>query len=536
MMQKRLTRTLGLVLATMGSAGVANTWTEGAQELARGIVFVDRNQNGHLDEDEQRLSGIRVSNGQAIVLTAADGSYEIPLEVDQSVFVIKPRGFRTPLTADGLPRFFYTHKPDGSPQLRFPGVSPTGPLPTAIHFPLIPQNEPDHFRAILFGDPQPRNLEEVRFIADDVVADLVGTEAAFGVTLGDIVFDDLSIFEPLNQTIGLLGIPWYNVLGNHDINFDVPDRKYSTETFQSIYGPTYYSYDYGNVHFVVMDNINYFIDPETGRGRYNGTFGERQLEFLRNDLALVPDQSLVVLMMHIPLTGTLDRQDVYRLIEQRPFCISISGHTHYHEHRWIDASDGWQGRRPHHHVINVTVSGSWWGGHPDERGIPHTMMSDGSPNGHSIIAFDHHNYQLDFVPAGRPASYQMDLVVPDNLTPDQVPEALVIANVFNGMPADVVEARVGIDGPWVAMENYTGEAPRYVEVRQRELRPDGTPKLGGPHTTNHLWRLPLRKTSTAETGLSLEPGHHLLQVRWTDHVGRQVLSHKVLRVLPQVTQ
>lgn len=497
-----------------------------ADEMARGTVFVDRNQNGLLDDGEQGLGGVRVSNGREIVMTGPDGSYEIPLAVDESVFVIKPRGFQTPLTEDGLPRFYYTHKPEGSPVLRFPGVAPTGPLPERIDFALRPQSEPDTFRTIFFGDTQPRNLDEVRYIADDVVADLVGTDAAFGVTLGDIVFDDLSMFEPLNQTIGLLGIPWYNVLGNHDINFDVPDRKYCTESFQRVYGPSYYSYDHGPVHFVVMDNINYFIDKETGRGRYDGTFGERQLEFLKNDLALVPDDSLVVLMMHIPLLGCVDRQAVYRLIEQRPFCISISGHTHFHEHRFVGSEDGWQGKQPHHHIINVTVSGGWWGGKPDERGIPHTMMSDGAPNGHTVMTFNRENYQLDFFPAGRAATYQMDLTLPANLTAGPEVAGDLVANVFNAWPQDRVEARLGVDGEWVSMENYVGEAPLFGQVRQRELRPDGQPMLGGPHSTNHLWRVSLGRLTE-----SLSVGHHLLQVRWTDREGRQATAHKVLRVL-----
>lgn len=514
---RQLTFGLGMFFVYTGVAS--------ADELARGIVFVDQNQNGVLDVGEQRLSGIRVSNGREIVFSGGDGSYEIPLAVDETVFVIKPRGFRTPLSEDGLPRFFYTHKPEGSPQLRFPGVSPTGPLPTAINFPLVPQNEPDQFRAILFGDPQPRNLQEVRYIAADVIPELVGTDAAFGVTLGDIAFDDLTTFKPLNQAISVLGIPWYNVLGNHDINFDVTGRKYSAETFQSVYGPTYYSYDYGQVHFVVMDNINYFIDPTTAKGKYNGLFGQRQLEFLKNDLALVPRDSLVVLIMHIPLTGALDRQEVYRLIEERPFCISISGHTHFHEHRLIDATDGWKGKQPHHHIINVTVSGSWWAGNRDERGIPHSMMSDGAPNGYSIMAFNQHNYQLDFYPAGRPQNYQMDLVLPENLVAGQVDDVPLVANVFNAMPQDRVEARIGHEGAWVVMQNFTGNAPLFVEMRQRELKPDGKPMFGEPHSTNHLWQLALSGLAS-----DLLAGHHLLQVRWTDQNGRATIANKVLMI------
>ena len=70
---------------------------------------------------------------------------------------------------------------------------------TATH--LYAQREPNEFRALMFGDPQPRTQQEVDFIAHDVVEELIGTDASFGVTLGDIVFDDLSLFASQARTI-----------------------------------------------------------------------------------------------------------------------------------------------------------------------------------------------------------------------------------------------------------------------------------------------------------------------------------------------
>ena len=67
-----------------------------------------------------------------------------------------------------------------------------------------------------------RHLDELRHLARDVVEELIGTDAKFGVTLGDIMFDDLSLFEANNALIALIGIPWYNVIGNHDIEVALP--------------------------------------------------------------------------------------------------------------------------------------------------------------------------------------------------------------------------------------------------------------------------------------------------------------------------
>ncbi len=95
-----------------------------------------------------------------------------------------------------------------------------------------------------------------------MVEDLVGVKAAFGVTLGDILFDDLSLFDSFNRTLGKIGVPWYNVIGNHDINFASENDEHSDETYERVYGPAYYSFDYGAVHFLVVDNIHWMKDGE----------------------------------------------------------------------------------------------------------------------------------------------------------------------------------------------------------------------------------------------------------------------------------
>ena len=231
--------TLGLLAlcVLVGGKSSHTSAQSSPSQIARGVVFHDANGNQQWDAGEKPLSGIRVSNGTDIVMTDDQGRYELNVGDDTILFVIKPRGWRTPMSDDMLPRFYYIHKPAGSPEFKFPGVAPTGPLPESVNFPLTPQEEPEKFQAILFGDTQPRNQTEVDYIAHDVIENLVGTKAAFGVTLGDIVFDDLAVMEPLNKTIALLGIPWYNVIGNHDINYDARNRKQANETYERVYGP-----------------------------------------------------------------------------------------------------------------------------------------------------------------------------------------------------------------------------------------------------------------------------------------------------------
>ncbi len=514
-----------IVIATAGGRVQSQPEPDTDPKTATGVVFHDMNGNRKFDEGEEPLAGIRVSNGREIVTTNEQGRYELPIDDDVILFVIKPRGWRTPLSDDMLPEFYYVHKPHGSPPLKFAGVEPTGPLPESVDFPLYPNDEPDQFHALLFGDTQPRDQKEVDWIAHDVIEELIGTDASFGVTLGDVVFDDLSMFGSLNRTIALLGIPWYNVIGNHDINYDARHDRHSDETFESVYGPSYYSFDHGPVHFLVVDDIQWLVE-QNGKGRYVGGLGPEQMEFIRNDLAMIPEDQLVVLMMHIPLIDVQDRQELYRLIEQRPFCISISGHTHHHEHRFIKRDDGWQGPEPHHHIINVTVCGSWWSGAPDERGIPHTTMADGAPNGYSIISFNGHEYTLDFRAAGRPADYQMNIIAPEMITADAAEATDIYVNVFNGSERSKVEMRLGDNGDWIEMTRKVMIDPLFQQTADAEkaLKNKTWRDLPNPKPSSHLWHATLPQNP--------EPGTHALEVRTTDMHGRSYDARRIIRVEP----
>lgn len=497
-----------------------------AQTEATGIVFVDENENQIFDEGERPLEGIRISNGLEIVKTDVDGRYTLPIDDDTQIFVIKPRNYRTLLSDDMLPRFYYTHKPNGSPDSRFAGVEPTGPLPESVDFPLYPQSEPDQFRAVLWADPQPRNMREIEYITHDVIEELIGVDAAFGVTLGDIMFDDIGLFEEQNSRVALIGIPWYNVIGNHDLNMDAKVDELSDETYERVFGPNYYSFDYGPTHFIVLDTVHWYWNDDEDKGTYRGGIDDAQLEFVKNDLEFVPEDQLIVLLMHIPLTvGQMDdgeRAKLFELMDDREFTLSISGHTHYQEHVFVGSDMGWNGPEKHHHVINVTVSGSWWSGAPDEYGIPHTMMRDGAPNGYSFITFDGNEYSIEFKAARRPASHQISIYTPEKVSEDKADDLEVIVNVFAGSEKSTVEMQVGSSG-WTEMTRFDGEDPYFADLKRAEESenpPNGRKLPGIRKETPHLWKAALPS--------GLQPGAHLISVRTTDMWGQKYEAERVL--------
>ncbi|QXD25681.1 calcineurin-like phosphoesterase C-terminal domain-containing protein [Opitutia bacterium ISCC 51] len=441
--------------------------------------------------------------------------------------VIKPSGWATPLDDNDLPQFYYIHKPGGSPtHFKYHGVDPTGPLPSSIEFPFHRQSEPDHFRTIFFGDPQPRNQDQVDYVAHDVIAELIGTDAKFGVTLGDIMFDRLELFDSSNTNIALIGIPWYNVIGNHDINMEAKVDSDSDETFMRYFGPSYYSFDYGPVHFIVLDDVEWGHREGSNR-KYHGGLEPEQIEFVKNDLELVPEERLVVLMMHIPLGEIGNRAELYRLIEHRPHTLSLSGHTHWQAYQYIGKDDGWMGDEPHHRIVTVTVSGSWWKGAKDEQGIPHTTMRDGAPNGYAIVTFDGAGHTFGFKAARQPVSYQLSVYAPDEVASEALSQTEVYVNVFNGSEKSVVRMKTGNRADWITLRKVDEFDPQYVAIRNREMdkNPDDKRALPCPVPSAHLWKGALPG--------GLESGSHLNQVEASDAYGRVHKGQWLVRVLRQ---
>ncbi|MEE8189795.1 MAG: calcineurin-like phosphoesterase C-terminal domain-containing protein, partial [Kiloniellales bacterium] len=422
--------TTGETAAGETATGEAATGETAAGEIAAGVVFEDLNGNGARDGGEPGIAGVSVSNGREVVQSGPGGGYSLPVAEGNVLFITKPAGYAVPLGKDNLPRFHYIHDPDGTPAefgLRFGGVAPTGALPDSIDFPLAKSPEPDDFKVIWFADTQAQTPAELDYLRDDVVAELVGTDAVFGITAGDVIYDDLTLYPRHNGIIGRIGIPWYNVPGNHDLNFLSPDDRHSLETFKRTYGPTYYSFDYGQVHFVMLDSVVYHgrnagrSEPNAwGAGTYEGRISQVQLDWLANDLSFVPADKLVVVGMHIqlhtpgpdnPTLNVANREALFALLSGREHVFSIAGHWQSVLHRYFGPEDGFTGPEPLHQHVIAAASGGWWSGPLDTRGIPIALQADGTPNGYYIMSVRGRRATMRFKAASEPADYQMRITI-----------------------------------------------------------------------------------------------------------------------------
>ncbi len=483
-------------------------------ESAEGVVFRDRNGNGVRDNGERGIRGVRVSDQRSVTVTDRDGHWTLPRHSEAIYFVIKPRGYMTALSGDNLPLFYYIHKEGEALPLSGPVVQPTGPLPASIDFPLVRQNEPDRFDVIIMGDPQPRNAEEVDFLAHDVLEEMVGTTTAFAITLGDISFDNPELYPLYNQATGTIGIPFHNIHGNHDANYDGLDNYQHFETWRTVFGPRYYSFDYGPVHFVILSDV---LFPELGDSYITG-LGKDQLDWLEEDLSYVSEETLVVLSMHIPLRPADQNADfakLYELLQGRPHTLSFSGHSHTLSQGFLTEEHGWMGAAPHHHINAGATCGRWWGGARDETDIPHATSADGTPNGYFIVSFDGHEYSTRYKAARRPADYQMQVQAPDDVERSQLAETPVLVNIFNGNERSLVEMAVGESGQWMEMQFSPQIDPLYARVTEREsgLRAS---------VSNHMWETRLPP--------DLPVGGHLIRIRTIDMYGQEYSGSRIVRV------
>nr|WP_205834462.1 calcineurin-like phosphoesterase family protein [Arthrobacter sp. SF27] len=394
------------------------------QETLDGSVFDDKNRNSVQDNGERGLGGVTVSNGRDITTTDSQGRYELPAFENMTVFATQPRGYQVPVDENNVAQFYYHHLPEGSPELEHGGIAPTGPLPDAVNFPLaqsqLTQSPEQH--CLIGGDIQTYTEEEVPYARAGAFADLAertdyaGCGALF---IGDVVGDDPSLYPQTRELTSMLNGPARFLPGNHDLDFDAASSEHSFDSFRANLGPEYYSYDAGKTHVVALNTVEY----KSGTP-YNGALDERQLEWLRNDIAQVPENKLIVLAAHIPLLDYADQgsskhqvdqvKEIYQILEGREV-IALGGHTHSIENlREGDSMVGWSDvfgvdGLPFTHITAGAISGDWYSGRMLPEGYPLAVQRDGGLPGVLTLDIKNTDVKERFTVRGEDDSLQMAL-------------------------------------------------------------------------------------------------------------------------------
>lgn len=398
------------------------------------------------------IAGVVISDGYNVVMTDKKGKYEFePNALATNVFVATPAGYA--FTNENNIARHYRAMSD-------PAIA------KVVDFDLVKLDKDDNeHQFIIWADPQVKNAKDVEKMMNESVPDVKKFVAAagsdtllHGITVGDIVWDEHALFADYDRAVGQMGIPFFQCLGNHDMDYNKGGDETSDATFQKTYGPTYYSFNRGKAHYVVMDNVRYL-----GKDReYDGFFQQHQLDWLKKDLAFVDKDQLVILCVHIPVhSGTKNNTALYEILGDRNVHI-MSGHTHYHNN--VIRGTVYE----HNHG---TVCGAWWTG---------PICGDGTPCGYGIYKVKGNELEWHYQSTGENADHQMKIFAPRS------GEQHVQVNIWNYDPAWKTE--YWIDGENKgALEQFTGFDPlAYATL----LGPD-LPKPRGfaePRKTEHMFR------------------------------------------------
>jgi hypothetical protein len=364
------------------------------------------------------VAGASVSDGRIVVSTEADGEFQLISEGGQRFLSLSPpSGYVLPADATGITRLYRPIQPSRSGE-------------ASARFTLSPMEQGDEVHAcIVLADPQTQDQYEMTRFHRETVPDVqatvrgLGDSPIFGVSDGDIMYDRLELYPEYVRAVTAMGIPFFQVVGNHDLDLKAATNETATATFSRHFGPTHYSFNRGRIHYVVLNDVFYY------QGGYLGYVTADQLQWLEADLARVEKGSTVVVFLHIPLRSSLferhgrPRPEPSNTVTNRDALLDllapyrshlVSGHTHECEHR------------VHNKVVEHTlgaVCGGWWTG---------DLCYDGSPNGYGVFEARGEELRWRYKATGAPAE-AMARVYPVGSDP-AAPQELV-ANVWDWDPS-----------------------------------------------------------------------------------------------------
>ena len=263
-----------------------------------------------------------------------------------------------------------------------------------------------------------------------------------------------------------------------------------------------------------LDNVRYpcnGVDPHSfcatdRKYTYNGVISERQIEWLKNDLAHVPEDKLIVLTAHIPFVTFTDNlaakhqtdnlNKLYEILADRPV-LGLAGHTHTteniepgeHFEGWAK-NTGTTGPVRFHQIVAGALSGSWWTGDLNDQGVPHGTQRLGAPRGYYQIDFDGSSYMDTFKTFHADADTQLHASFNTPRFRDWAEKLIAYADLYDA-PSEIKPPVTLNDlgdmymitsddlakGTWVAVNVWNGSRSSTVSVSI-----NGGPALAGERT------------------------------------------------------
>ncbi len=344
------------------------------------------------------IADVVVTDGTHCTLTDDQGYFQFTTSEHASfIYISTPAGYLPPREGS-MPAFYQRIDTDRTVEYNF--VLEANPTDDSRHICLV------------HADPQlykEDNLIPYRRILEDCRETIRSYEGMdiFGIDCGDLVSDRPELYPPYIEAVDQLDVPFYRVIGNHDLTLYGRSHDTSYHTFEEVFGPAYYSFNRGKAHYVVLNDVFYL-----GRDYfYMGYIEEKLLAWLEKDVSYLEEGSLLFVALHIPtrledhkIPFEYSNGNVAGRVSNAAFLYEIlkpyqthifAGHTHYN--RNLIHSDNL------YEHITAAVCGTWWQG---------DVCLDGTPQGYGVYMVDGEEVSWYYKSSEHPKEYQLRAYAP----------------------------------------------------------------------------------------------------------------------------
>ena len=373
-----------------------------------------------VDESGKGIAGVVVNNGREFCRTDKHGAWQLATDTTVSKFVAisTPREYELPQT-DGIANGFYVP------------VGKAVENRSRVNFVLHRRDSiSNRFHFIAISDPQIRNAHDMKRWRTETVPSIMRTASTLrktgqviGMTLGDVVFDNMAIYRQYRQTLRNHRMTFFQCIGNHDFqkayadlhNSEPGTPVYAEQMFGQYFGPVNYSFNIGKCHVITLKSINY-----RGNCKYEEEITDEDMRWLERDLSYVPKDVMIILNMHAPGWNSMEPVDnlvnANRLAEVlAPWDTHVfAGHTHFFENVEVTP-------RLYQHNI-AAACGAWW---------TSDINRDGAPNGYMVATVDGTSMTWQYKATNSKQTYQMRVYKPGEF---RTQKDYVVANVWEWDP------------------------------------------------------------------------------------------------------
>ena len=418
-MRRNILLTILLLAFTTASAQSTFSSTLAAKAAKGATIY------GTVECNGTPLEGVAVSDGVNIVKTNKKGVYNIVSEKrNGNVFIQIPSGYEATVAAGEVqPQYWAALTSDVEVAERH-------------DFELTKVDKSKHVMLAITDIHLSHQLDDISQFKNNVMPRLRAEVEkyksqgipVYTMCMGDSSFDlfwydfrfDIHDFRNTIKQVGY-PTPIFHTMGNHDNDgATTPDENTdfnAAEKYRKVFGPTYYSFDIGDVHYIMLDNLRY-LNHKTpkmkpgknmaGARNYDHIVVEEQLEWLRKDLAMIEDKSTpIVVGMHSPVFRMLSEhnsRELYsyfhdsegkRTLPPALYFASTFAEfksVHFvtgHSHKLITTPCSQAVHYPQ--IANIidhnvgAICGAWW--FTAAHGGPH-LAPDGAPAGFKVFPVD----------------------------------------------------------------------------------------------------------------------------------------------------